>query len=277
MPELLMQQSFVTYLALGAAILAAVAGIAASRSIDSGFRSRSAVIYAAAASIAAIGFGAALALDSSGLFAGAAAAAMALMAIGLLTQSSESEALGRLAAEQRVDFTSGLPNERLFQERLSAEHSRTKRTNQRYSVAVFEIDEYGLLSQEDKTNGLKLLADSLRDSIRNTDTLGRIGSHQVGVLLVDTLAEGAVVGCDRACERFFFQSCGHSDAAHVTRPLTVSVGIAAFDDDTVDPSHVVDNARLTLKRLRDEMGTGIKVYDPGEYSRQLAVETPLGA
>ncbi len=272
-----MQQSFVTYLALGAAILAAVAGIAASRSIEGGFRSRSSVIYAAAASIAAIGFAVALAQGSSDLFAGSAAAAMALIAVGLLTQSTESEVLGRLAAEQRVDFTSGLPNERLFQERLSAEHSRTKRTNQRYSVAVFEIDEYGLLSQDDKTNGLKLLADSLRESIRNTDTLGRIGSHQVGVLLVDTLAEGAVVGCDRACERFFFQSCGHSDVAHVTRPLTVSVGIAAFDDDTVDPSHVVDNARLTLKRLRDEMGTGIKVYDPGEYSRQLAVETPLSA
>lgn len=270
-----MQQSFVTYLALGAAVLVALAGFAALRRGNSTFRSRSAVLFALSGSIAVAGFSAALVLDDTDIFVGATTGALLAAALGIVTYSSETDMLGKIAEEQRVDFISGLPNERLFFERLAAEHSRTKRTNQRYSIAVFEIDSYGLLSDEDKTNGLKLLADSLRDSIRNTDTLGRIEGHQVAVLLVDTLADGAIVGCDRACERFFFQSCGHSESAHVTRPLTVSVGIAAFDDDTVDPAHVVDNAQLALKRLRDEMDSGIKVYEPGEFIR--ATDTPLEA
>lgn len=262
-----MRDSFVNYLALGAAALALLAGIAAVKRGGSRFGTRSALVFAAAALVAAVGFGLALVLDSTVVFAVAATVAMLTMAIGILTHSSETAEVGKIADEQRVDHVSGLPNERLFRERLNAEHSRTKRTRQSYSVAVFEIDNYALLSESDKINGMKLLADSLLESIRNTDTLGRLGEDQVAVLLVDTLADGASIGCDRACERFFFQSCGHSDAAHVTRPLTVSVGIASFGDDTVDPMHVVDNARLAVKRLRDDLESGIRIYDAASFTR----------
>lgn len=262
-----MQQSFVNFLALGAAAFAAIAAIAAAKRGRSSLRSRSAPIFALSATIAFAGFALALVLDNSAIFAGSAAIALVVFALGAMALAGEAEVLDRVAGEQRVDHISGLPNERLFFERLTAEHSRTKRTHQRYSIAVFEIDEYGLLSEQDKTNGMKLLAGALEESIRNTDTLGRLGTNQAAVLLVDTLADGAAIGCDRACERFFFQSCGHSDHAHVTRPLTVSVGIASFDDDTVDPRHVVDNAQLALKRMRDELDTGIRVFHASDYVR----------
>jgi diguanylate cyclase (GGDEF)-like protein len=263
-----MQNSIAYYVALGCAIVAALAGISGSRKAKGGFRSRSAATYSRAAMATTIGFAAGLIFNSEEVFLAGACVGMLFVALGLFIQSKEGEVFVKIASEQRVDFSTNLPNERLFFERLLAEHSRTKRTNQAYAIAVFEIDNYGLLSEGDKENGMKLLAESLNESIRNTDTLGRVGDHQVAVLLVDTLAEGAIIGCDRACERFFFQSCGHSDNAHVTRPLTVSVGIAAFDDDTVDPHHVVDNSKLALKRLHDEMDSGIKVYDRNEFVRQ---------
>ncbi len=267
-----MQNLTAHYIATGAAVLAALSGIAGARKAKGGFRSRSATTYTRAAIVIALGFIAGIALKDEAVFLGVASFGLLLVALGLFIQTKEAEVFLKIASEQRVDFISGLPNERLFFERLAAEHSRTKRTNQRYSIAIFEIDNYALLSDEDKLNGMKLLAESLGESIRNTDSLGRIGEHQVAVLLVDTLAEGAVVGCDRACERFFFQSCGHSDAAHVTRPLTASVGIAAFDEDTVDPQHVVDNAKLALKRLHDELDAGIKVYERAEYLRQAGAK-----
>ncbi|MGK2877064.1 MAG: diguanylate cyclase domain-containing protein [Solirubrobacterales bacterium] len=264
-----MQNSIAHYVALGFAITAALSGLTGARKARGGFRSRSATIYTWAAICTALGFGIGIAIVNEVVFLAGACLGMTLVALGLLIQSKEGEVFVKIASEQRVDVISGLPNERLFYERLDAEHSRTKRTNQCYAIAVFEIDSYNLLSEADKENGMKLLAESLNESIRNTDTLGRVGDHQVAVLLVDTLAEGAIIGCDRACERFFFQSCGHRDNAHVTRPLTVSVGIAAFDDDTVDPHHVVDNSKLALKRLHDEMDSGIKVYDRNKFVRQI--------
>lgn len=262
-----MQDSFVNYLALGAAAIAAVAAIAAAKRGSTVLRSRSAAVFALSATIAFGGFAVALALDSEPAFAASAALALLVFAAGAFALAGEAAQIDQFAGEQRVDHVSGLPNELLFFERLTAEHSRTKRTHQRYSIAVFEIDDYALLSESDQTNGMKLLADALQESIRNTDTLGRVGSNQAAVLLVDTLADGASIGCDRACERFFFQSCGHSDHAHVTRPLTVSVGIASFDDDTVDPRHVVENAQLALGRLRDEQDTGIRVFEANDFVR----------
>lgn len=262
-----MHISIVHYIAFASAAVAVAAGIAGARRVRGGFHSRSAAMYMRAAFVTALGFAAGLIFDSEEVFLGGVSLGMLLVAVAFFMQSKEGEHFVRMASEQRVDVISGLPNERLFSERLDAEHSRTKRTNQRYSIAVFEIDEYALLSEEDKLNGMKLLAESLEESIRNTDTLGRIGERQAAVLLVDTLTEGAAIGCDRARERFFFRSCGHSETAHVTRPLTVSVGIAAFDDDTIDPRHVVDNAVLALKRLRDESDSGIKVYDRQQFLR----------
>lgn len=271
-----MQNLTVHYIATAAAVLAALSGLSGARKARGGFRSKSATTYTRAALIIATGFIVGVALKNEAVFLGVASLGLLFMALGLFVQTREAEVFVKIASEQRVDVISGLPNERLFYERLAAEHSRTKRTNQRYSIATFEIDDYAMLTEEDKLGGMKLLAESLNESIRNTDSLGRIGDHQVAVLLVDTLAEGAIIGCDRACERFFFQSCGHSDTAHVTRPLTVSVGIAAFDDDTVDPHHVVDNSRLALKRLHDELGSGIKVYERNEYVRQADAE-PIAA
>lgn len=256
-----MKEGALTYWAVGAAGLAALAAASTLRMAAGTPTARSAGLFASATFIALAGFAAALILDSTEFFYGTAAVAFFVMALALLVHRSEAAVLGRMTEEQRVDVASGLPNERLFHERLAAEHSRTKRTDQRYCVAVFEIDEYDELSQEDREAGMRLLADALQESIRNTDTLGRIGTTRAGVLLVDTLAEGAVVGCDRARERFFFQSCGHNEKFNVTRPLTVSVGIASFDADTVDPGQVLENAQDTLQSLRARGGRGIEVYN----------------
>jgi diguanylate cyclase (GGDEF)-like protein len=265
-----MQTSFVTYAALASAALAAVVGLSVVQRADG----RSTYLFSAAAAIALAGFVWGLLADQGDLLAAGVCVSMLCLTAGLLAQAKENDLVRQLAGAQRVDHISGLPNELLFYERLMAEHSRTKRTNQQYSIALFEIDDYDLLSADDKNNGLKLLADSLNESIRNTDMLGRLSDDKVAVLLVDTLADGAVVGCDRACERFFFQSCGHDESAHVTRPLTVSVGIAAFDEDVVAPDQVIENARVALQGLRDELETGIRVYDRRDSAQR---REPLAA
>ena len=263
-----MQDIGLHFIPASAAAVAALIGLSQAKKAKGGFRSKSATTYTRAAILFTLAFGLGIGLKSEAVLLGVETLGLLLVALGLIIQGKEAEIFLKIASEQRVNFVSGLPNERLFQERLAAEHSRTKRTNQRYAIATFEIDGYALLGDEDKINGMKLMAESLGESIRNTDSLGQIGEYQVAVLLVDTTAEGAVIGCDRACERFFFQSCGHSEHAHVTRPMTLSVGIAAFDDDTVDPQHVVDNSKLALKRLQNEMGTGIRIYERTDFIGQ---------
>lgn len=267
-----MDETTFKYLVLAAALIPVAVGFSQSRKVTDGSFARSSTMFLRGGLIVAIGAGLSIAMGENTPILVGTALGMILVGIGLAIQAKEIAVFKKFAAEQRVDIVSGLPNERLFFERLAAEHSRTKRTNVRYSVAIFEIDGYALFSEADQLNGMKLLAESMNESIRKTDSLGRIGERHVAVLLVDTQAEGAVIGCDRACERFFFQSCGHSETAHVTRPMTLSVGIASFDDDTVDPQHVVDNAKLALRNLQSDLGSGIRIYDRDDFSRPFAEE-----
>lgn len=267
-----MEETTFKYLVLVAALIPVAIGFSQSRKVSAISYAKSSKLFLRGGLLVAIGTGLAIVFGENLPLLIGTAMGMLLVGIGLSVQSKELEVFRKFADEQRVDIVSGLPNERLFYERLAGEHSRTKRTDVRYSVAIFEIDGYALFSEVDQLNGMRLLAESMSESIRKTDTLGRIGERQVAVLLVDTQAQGAVIGCDRACERFFFQSCGHSETAHVTRPMTLSVGIASFDEDTVDPQHVVDNAKLALHNLQSDLGSGIRIFDRDDFARPFADE-----
>jgi diguanylate cyclase (GGDEF)-like protein len=253
---------------LGAAALAAFVGIVQARNARGGFRSRSAKTYTAAAVVLALSILVGVIFKSEQTVLIGETVAFLLLAGGLLVQGKEGEVFEKIAAEQRTDYVSGLPNARALQERLAAEHSRTKRTGMRYAIAVFEIDGYHTLEPEDKVNGMRLLANSMDESVRNTDSVGRLSNEHVAVMMVDTAADGGIVGCERARERFFFMSCAHDADAHVTRPMTVSVGIAAFDEDTIDPNDVIDNAKLALQRVRAEEGVGLRLFERADFTRR---------
>ncbi|MBI5310477.1 MAG: diguanylate cyclase [Actinobacteria bacterium] len=220
-----------------------------------------------------------LAAFSTGLATGSSEAVLVLAALGVLSLlagfvqwGKELKIIGQVLREQRVDFVTGLYNRRTFDERLLAEHSRTKRTGMGYAIAVFELDEYDQMSDEDKLNGMKMLANALRESVRHTDTLSSISTTHIAVLMVDTRAEGGLIGVERARERFFFRSCGHDESAPVTRPMTASVGIAAWDDSVVDGQHVIVNAEETIRMMRKAGEHGVRIHRPRGYAAGEAAQ-----
>ena len=137
---------------------------------------QSAQAYTRAAFLTAILFAIGLALDNEIVFLAGACVGMTFVTLGLIIQSKEGEVFVKIASEQRVDFISGLPNERLFYERLNAEHSRTKRTGSAIRSRSSRSTTSTAFREDDKFNGIKLLARSLEDSIRNTDTIGRVAT-----------------------------------------------------------------------------------------------------
>lgn len=214
----------------------------------------------AAAILLLVAFAAGAASDEEAVVPVVAGLAIVSFLLGMSQWGKELRVIAQIIREQRVDFLTGLYNRRTFDERLLAEHSRTKRTGIGYAIAVFEIDDFSSLADEDRTNGMKLLGKALSESVRHTDTLASIAFHQAAVLMVDTRAEGGLIGAERARERFFFRSCGHDPDANVTRPLTVSVGIAAFDDDAVEGEDVIRNAEQALHRMRAEGRSGVEIF-----------------
>ena len=259
-----MENETLHYFPLVAAVLASIVALLQARRMKQ-LRPKSHKLLSRGVIGLAVAFGGGLIFTNGSFELIVGGLAILSLAFGLVVLGKELRIIGAIIREQRVDFVTGIYNRRTFDERLFAENSRTKRTGVGYAVAVFEIDGYDELSDSDKINSMKLLAKTMRDSVRHTDTLARISDHQIAVLMVDTRAEGGVIGVERARERFFFQSCGHDEQAHVTRPLTTSVGIAAFDDDVVDEQVVVRNAEQTLHRLRAEGGMGVHVFKRSDH------------
>lgn len=252
------------YFPLAAAVLASIVALLQARRMKQ-LRPKSHKLLSRGVIGMAVAFGGGLFVANESFELIVGGLAILSIAFGLVVFGKELKVIGAIIREQRVDFVTGIYNRRIFDERLFGEHSRTKRTAIGYAVAVFEIDDYDELSDSDKINGVKLLAKTMRSSVRHTDTLARISDHQIAVLMVDTRADGAIIGVERARERFFFRSCGHDEEAHVTRPLTTSVGIAAFDDDIVDEQDVVRNAEQALHRMRAERGVGVRVFRRNDH------------
>lgn len=146
----------------------------------------------------AVAFGGSLFITNESFELAVAGLAILSLAFGLVVLGKELKVVGVIIREQRVDFETGIYNRRAFDERLFAEHSRTKRTGIGYAIAVFEIDDYNDLSGSDKTNSVKLLAKTMRESVSHTDTLARISQTQIAVLMVDTRAEEGIIGVERA-------------------------------------------------------------------------------
>jgi len=147
------------------------------------------------------------------------------------------------------DQLTGLPNRRLFEDRLvqAIEHSRRNRTR----TALIMIDLNGFKEINDRHGHdsgdllLEHIAQNLRHSVRSPDTLARLGGDEFIIITSDLPA-------DMPAAQIVASSTDRVNEA-LKKPLMVggkelavsgSVGVAIFPDDTTD--------EVLLRRLADQ-------------------------
>lgn len=93
------------------------------------------------------------------------------------------------------DELTGLPNRRLFLERLSAETMRSARTGRPFALFVIDLDRFKEINDQ---NGhaagdaaLRHLADALKDRLRPNDFIVRYGGDEFCVILPETSLQEA--------------------------------------------------------------------------------------
>jgi diguanylate cyclase len=93
---------------------------------------------------------------------------------------------------------------------------------------------------------LRQVAEAMRETMRETDVVGRWGGDELGVLLPDTALEEAEIAAQRLVDRL--RSMGRAFAANA--PVTASVGIAVASAKDDAPSLVsrADEATYRAKR-----------------------------
>lgn len=214
---------------------------------------------------------------------------LTLSIVGLLLGAASTE-MRRLAARLRYqslhDALTGLPNRRLFRDRLEAALSAAPRTpGGVVAVAMIDLDHFrdinDTLGHPAGDAVLKAVAQRLRSVLARDETLARLGADEFAILLPD-LADAAAA--EQALERMLRRFDAPLDCGDQPRRVSVSIG-ATLGRRTGDPAdaastadHLLREADLALYRAKDAGRACVRLFSPEMTQRQqrrLEIERDL--
>ena len=141
-------------------------------------------------------------------------------------QSALKRSLEKEKELSRTDFLTGAFNPRSFAEATATEISRASRYGHHFSVAYIDLDDFKAVNDTyGHTTGdllLKTVVESIRKSIRSTDSLARMGGDEFAVLFPEAGEEAALVIVHKIQEKLA------EIIAKKGWPVTASIGLVTY-------------------------------------------------
>jgi diguanylate cyclase (GGDEF)-like protein len=197
------------------------------------------------------------------LFADVVLAALKRQRQALIDARAE---LGRLVA---TDALTGLPNRRHFQESLDAEMARVQRYGGTFCLALLDLDSFkGFNDRYGHPAGDAVLCElgrTIRQHMRASDRVARLGGEEFAIILVGTGREAA----QRVMERLR-ASVEALDLSHLAEPgctVTTSIGVAAAPDDAEYPGELVRRADEALYEAKARGRNCVALWEGGAEVR----------
>jgi diguanylate cyclase (GGDEF)-like protein len=143
-------------------------------------------------------------------------------------------ARAELARLVYTDPLTGLPNRRHFSERFDAEVSRVARYGGSFTLAVLDCDHFKAYNDQHGhpagDDALRELGILLRERLRGSDSVARLGGEEFAVLMVGTDPAMAAMVAERLRARVADHVFGATGDT-----LTVSIGLASAPEDAKTP------------------------------------------
>jgi diguanylate cyclase (GGDEF)-like protein/PAS domain S-box-containing protein len=191
----------------------------------------------------------------------------------------------RKRAEQQIvyqathDALTGLPNRTYFRDRLLNALALARRDERQAAVLFLDLDAFKLVNDTlGHTLGDRLLqavADRLRASVREGDTIARVGGDEFTVLLSSVNGvEDAVAVAQKLLEAVAepFHLEGHQLYA------TASIGVGLFPEDGDDADTLLKHADVAMYRAKEAGRNAYQLFKPELNARsheRLAAENRL--
>ena len=187
------------------------------------------------------------------------------------TQKLLEEQTKKLRYQAHHDMLTGLPNRTLFKERL--ERTIIEATRHRNNFALFFID----LDQFKKINdslghhvGDEVLIEAakrLKNSLREEDTLSRLGGDEFTVILKDIkVPKNAATVAQKILNRMKEPI----KIADHTLHISASIGIALYPDDATNMDDLIKYADAAMYKAKDEGRNNFQFYSEEMTQEALA-------
>ncbi len=176
----------------------------------------------------------------------------------------------------RVDALTGLANRNVFVEELDRAIARARRSDKGFAVLYLDLDHFkdvnDTLGHPVGDELLKAVADRMRETVREIDTVSRFGGDEFAVIMTDLSdpAEAAVLAEELL--------------KHLAEPFQIeeneilsgtSIGIATYGADTPHAETLLTQADVALYRAKAE-GRGTFRFFTEAMDREVKIRVALG-
>lgn len=194
---------------------------------------------------------------------------MELLAIGrnIAQQLATEESLRHLATH---DALTGLPNRSLLSDRLGMAMAQARRTGKGFAVLALDLDGFKKINDAlGHPIGDILLREAgtrLRSTLRDTDTLARVGGDEFIAVLPSALTEAEIQIVARrmiAAIQLPFEIEGH--ALYVS----TSIGVATYPDHGDNEVKLLAHADTALYRAKETGKARYVLYNPHTFTKPV--------
>lgn len=184
----------------------------------------------------------------------------------ITARKHEHELMRKLAL---YDALTGLPNRRLFDERINQAILGAKRNKHPLALMFIDVDHF---KQINDTYGhdvgdqvIKRVAESMQLALRATDTLARFGGDEFVVLLNEVSSADAAV---KVAEHLRNSLKNHLEFDTIRLLVTLSIGIAVYLPETNESAlQLMKKADMALYDVKARGRDGVGLFQAGGFEK----------
>jgi diguanylate cyclase (GGDEF)-like protein len=185
---------------------------------------------------------------------------LVLVGESLLTREYVNDDLIRFAF---TDYLTGLKTRGYFEQQLELEIKRSERKKTNFALLMIDIDFFKRLNDTFGHHAgdqvLRDVASILVKDMREVDTVARYGGEEFVIVLPETGGPGARLVAERL-RRAVEQAKFFAGSPDAVQRLTISIGVAIYDQDAQFKRDVIDFADAALYAAKSQGRNSVKLY-----------------
>ena len=191
-----------------------------------------------------------------------------------VTEKKKSEE--RIWKQANYDSLTGLPNRRMFHDRLEQEIKRAHRAKSSLALLFLDLDYFkevnDRLGHDMGDKLLKDVAQRLSSCVRDSDTVARLGGDEFTIILSDLAALESV---ERIASSIVEKLAVPFQLGDAVANVSASIGIAIYPNDSTDIPSLLKNADLAMYAAKRHGRNQFHFYVAAMRENDISFKDPV--